>query len=155
MISCKEKIRKLVYFQNLKQGARWLSGTGSDSGARGRGFETCLHCVVSLSKTLYSLEVLVIPRKGWLPPYMTEKLLTGTLNLNKIKQTKPEIYISDSYDKEILSSGYSNLPTVISLNFQTVKTSQTVQTQIRLLLEEEQSDPGLHCLLSICIIWRH
>ena len=77
---------------------------------------------------------------------MTEKLLTGTLNLNTIKQTKPETYISDSYDKEILSSGYSNLPTVISINFQTVKTSQTVQTQIRLLLEEKQSDPGLHCL---------
>ena len=33
------------------------------------------------------------------------------------------------------------------LNFQTGRSGQTVQTQIRLLLEEEQSDQGLHCLL--------
>ena len=32
------------------------------------------------------------------------------------------------------------------LNFQTDRSGQTVQTQIRLLLEE-QSDQGLHCLL--------
>ena len=40
-------------------GARWLSGRVSDSGARGPGFETYLRRVVSLSKTLYSPEVLV------------------------------------------------------------------------------------------------
>ena len=40
-------------------GARWLSGRVSDSGARGRGFETYLRRVVSLSKTLYSPKVLV------------------------------------------------------------------------------------------------
>ena len=51
------------------------------------GFETYLSRVVSLSKTLYSPKVLVIPRKGWLCPDMTEKLLTGTLNLNTNKQT--------------------------------------------------------------------
>ena len=39
--------------------------------------------VVSLSKTLYSPKVLVIPRKQCLRPDMTEKLLTGTLYLNK------------------------------------------------------------------------
>ena len=33
------------------------------------------------------------------------------------------------------------------LSFQTDMPGQTVQTQIRLLLEEEQSDKGLHCLL--------
>ena len=43
--------------------------------------------VVSLSKTLYSPKVLVIPRRRWLHPDMTEKLLTGTLNLNTNKQT--------------------------------------------------------------------
>ena len=43
--------------------------------------------LVSLSKTLYSPKVLVIPRKRWLHPDMTEKLLTGTLNLNTNKQT--------------------------------------------------------------------
>ena len=33
-------------------GARWLSGRASDSGERGRGFETYLRRVVSLTKTL-------------------------------------------------------------------------------------------------------
>ena len=42
-----------------KKGARWLSGRVSDSGARGRGFETYRRRVVSLSKTLYSPKVLV------------------------------------------------------------------------------------------------
>ena len=32
------------------------------------------------------------------------------------------------------------------LSFGTVRSGQTVQTLIRLLLEEEQSDQGLHCL---------
>ena len=32
-------------------------------------------------------------------------------------------------------------------SFRTDRSGQTVQTQIRLLLEEEQSDQGLHCLL--------
>ena len=52
----------------------------SDSGARGRGFDP--HSgrrVVSLSKIhLPPKKVLVIPRKRWLRPDMTEKLLTGT-----------------------------------------------------------------------------
>ena len=67
--------------------ARWLSGRASDSGVRGRGFETNLRHIVSLSKTLYSPKVLVIPRKRWLCPDVTKKLLTGTLNLNTKKQT--------------------------------------------------------------------
>ena len=37
------------------------------------------------------------------------------------------------------------LSTVIFLSFRTDRSEQTVQTQIRLLLEE-QSDQGLHCL---------
>ena len=41
------------------RGARCLSGRVWDSGARGRGFETYRRRVVSLSKTLYSLKVLV------------------------------------------------------------------------------------------------
>ena len=65
---------------------RWLIGRASNSEARGRGFETYLHHVVSLGKTLYFPKVLVIPRKRWLRPDMTEKLLTGTLNINTNKQ---------------------------------------------------------------------
>ena len=36
--------------------------------------------------------------------------------------------------------------TIMILSFRTDRSGQTVQTQIRLLLEE-QSDQGLHCLL--------
>ena len=35
----------------------------------------------------------------------------------------------------------------MTLRFQTDRSGQTVQTQIRLLREEEQSDLGLRCLL--------
>ena len=45
--------------QIVRGGARWLSGSVSDSGAKGRGFETYRRRVVSLSKTLYSPKVLV------------------------------------------------------------------------------------------------
>ena len=55
---------------------QWLSGGASDLGARGWGFET-----------YRPLVVLVIPRKWWLHPDMTEKLLTGRLSLNLNKQT--------------------------------------------------------------------
>ena len=47
------------YQSQLSEGARWLSGRVSDSGARGPGFETYRRRVVSLSKTLYSPKVLV------------------------------------------------------------------------------------------------
>ena len=68
--------------------ARWLSGRASDYGARGRVFETYLRRVVSLGKIHNSPKVLVIPRKRWLRPDMTEKLLTGTLNLRANKTVK-------------------------------------------------------------------
>ena len=42
-------------------------------------------------------------------------------------------------------SGARGINTVMILSFRTEKSGQTVQTQIRLLLEE-QSDQGLHCL---------
>ena len=61
----------------------------SDSGARGRGFDTYLRRVVSLSKKTFTpRKVLVIPRKRWLRPDMTEKLLTGTLSINTNKETR-------------------------------------------------------------------
>ena len=51
----------------LDGGARWLSGRVSDSGARGRGFETYRRFVVSLSKTLYSPKELVITQEAVAP----------------------------------------------------------------------------------------
>ena len=60
------------------RGAGWPSCRASDSGARGRGFDTCLCHVLSLSKDIFtSREVLVIPRKRWLRPDMTENCLLG------------------------------------------------------------------------------
>ena len=46
------------------------------------------------SKTLYSHKVLVIPRKQWFHPDMTEKLLTGTLSLNTNKQNHWLVHVS-------------------------------------------------------------
>ena len=74
------------YF-NSSRGTRWLSVRASDSAARLRGFETYLRRVVSLSKILYSPKVLVMPRKRWLRPDITEKLLTETLSHDTSKQT--------------------------------------------------------------------
>ena len=47
------------------RGARWLSGSVSDSGAKGRGFETYRRRVVSLSKTLYSPKAVALSRHDW------------------------------------------------------------------------------------------
>ena len=56
---CEERYNATVCVAVRTRGARWLSGRVSDSGARGRGFETYRRRVVSLSKTLYSPKVLV------------------------------------------------------------------------------------------------
>ena len=50
-----------------------------------------------------------------------------------------------SENTAIFSNGFTFLHTVMILSFRTDMPGQTVQTQIRLLLEE-QSDQGLHCL---------
>ena len=57
----------------------------SDSGSRGRGFEPHSGQTVLCpsARHIYSLKVLVIPRKQWLCPNMTEKLFTGTLRINQ------------------------------------------------------------------------
>ena len=52
-------VYKCSFFPQTMRGARWFSGRVSDSGTRGRGFETYRRRVVSLSKTLYSPKVLV------------------------------------------------------------------------------------------------
>ena len=53
------------------------------------GFETYLRRIVSLSKTLYSPKVLVIPKKLLFNSDMTEKkMLTGTLSLNTNQQKR-------------------------------------------------------------------
>ena len=66
-------------FARFEREAPWPSGRVLDSRARGRGFDPHSgNRVVSLSKIhLPPKKVLVITRKRWLRPDMTEKLLTG------------------------------------------------------------------------------
>ena len=54
-------------------------------------------CCVIEQDTFTSQKVMVIPRKRWLRSDMTEKLLTGTLNLNKTKHT-----VISSFNKEVI-----------------------------------------------------
>ena len=57
----------------------------SDSGSRGRGFgpHSGQTVLCPWARHIYSPKVLVIPRKRWLRPNMTEKLFTGTLRINQ------------------------------------------------------------------------
>ena len=57
----------------------------SDSGSKGRGFEphSGKQCCVLEQGTFTPQKVLVIPRKQWLRPNMTEKVFTGTLRINQ------------------------------------------------------------------------
>ena len=67
---CENVETDIILYQTM--GVQWLSGRVLDSRLRDCGFELHQrHCIVSLSKTLYTLQ----PRKTW--PDMTEKLLTG------------------------------------------------------------------------------
>ena len=86
MHDCKPTAQQSVTILFCLEGARWRSGRASDSESRGPGFEPHKrHRVVSLSKAHLLPTVLVKPRKRWLRPDMTEKLLTGTLSLNTNK----------------------------------------------------------------------
>ena len=72
--------------QTAPKGERGGLVVVSDSGVSGRGFDTYLGSVVSLSKDTFTpRKVLVIPRKRWHHPDMTGKLFTGTLSLSKTK----------------------------------------------------------------------
>ena len=71
---------KVMMNNNLECEARWPSGRASDSGAIGPGVRSSLGspCCILEQDTFTSQTALVIPRKRWLRPDMTEKLLTGT-----------------------------------------------------------------------------
>ena len=63
-------------------GAQWLSVRVLDSSPRGRGFEPHRrHCVVSLSKNINPILVLVQLRKT--RPFITERLLMGRKESNQ------------------------------------------------------------------------
>ena len=60
-----------------------------DSGSKGRGFEphSGRTMLCPRARRIYSPKVLVIPRKWWLRPNMTEKLFTGTLKIKSTNQS--------------------------------------------------------------------
>ena len=70
-------------------GVLWPGGRASDSKSIGPGFDLQSGLgVVSLIKTQltpHSPEYWLIPKKQWLRPDMTEKLLNGMLNLSTNK----------------------------------------------------------------------
>ena len=69
-------------------GVQPLSGRVLDSRPKGRGLEPHRrHCVVSLSKNIYSSLVLVQPWKT--RTFITERLLMGRKESNQTKQNKP------------------------------------------------------------------
>ena len=71
-----------IYLNNLRE----LSGRVLDSRPRGRIFEPHQHhCVVSLSKNINPILVLVQPRKT--RPYITERLLMGCNESNQTNRT--------------------------------------------------------------------
>ena len=68
-------------------GTQWLSGRVLDSRPRGRGFEPHRrHCVVSLSKNINPILVLVQPSKT--RPFITERLLMGRKESNQTNKNK-------------------------------------------------------------------
>ena len=101
---------KLYVISIATGGARWSSGRASDSGAKGRGLDTYLRRVVSFSKDTFThRKILVIPKKRWLRPDMTEKLFTGTLSLNKTKTIatdNPTLKNGDVYLQNYNSATY-------------------------------------------------
>ena len=58
MFIIQNKLMTILGYRKLG-GARWLTGTQSNSGVSGRWIETYRRHVVSLSKTVYSPKVLV------------------------------------------------------------------------------------------------
>ena len=83
---------------------------------------------------------------------MTEKIVDRDVRSQPKQNKNFMTYESMSNGQGIsyLLSAYpvliKRIHTVMILSFQTDRSGQTVQTKIRLLLEE-QSDQGLHCLL--------
>ena len=75
-----------------KMGSRaGLVVRASDSGARGRGsILTRFTVLCPWARHIYLPKVLVIPRKRWLRPNMTEKLFTGTLRIKSSSQITPK-----------------------------------------------------------------
>ena len=97
-------------------------------------FEKCLFFLLFLISKINIVKKII-----QLPPYSNKLSL-----LSLIKYVDKSIF--NFRKKMCLFLFYSRFITVMILNFRTDQSGKTVQTKIRLLLEE-QSDHGLHCLL--------
>ena len=78
------------------------------------------------------------------------KVITRLINYNWLSVGVCQIVsdhfiICNQFDQKYQNKGGKKQSTVMILSFRTDTPGQTMQTQIRLLLEE-QSDLGLHCL---------
>ena len=89
-----------------------------NSRAGGRGFDTYQRRVVSLSKDTFTpRKVLVIPRKRWLRPDITEKLFTGSLSHSKpfppsmIVQALMHVLITCKYGYDFIKNSRENVMT--------------------------------------------
>ena len=74
------------------------------------------------------------------------------INYFAINKVPEAIFLYRQITVKIKASSIVTVTTVIFLSFRTDRSGQTVQTQIRLLLEE-QSDQGLHCLQFCLHLW--
>ena len=83
----------------------------SGSGSSGRGFESHAGQTVLCTwvRHIYSPKVLVlvIPRKRWLRPNMTEKLFTGTLRIKQPTFLHASCLDVSRVCKQLLNKGYA------------------------------------------------
>ena len=72
-------------------------------------------CCVLEQDTFTSQKVLVIPRKWWLRPYMTEKLFTGTVSKNQTKKKTTKCNFDYRYYVFINICDFADLPLFVEV----------------------------------------
>ena len=74
-----------IFYMYIYEERGGLVVNAPNSGSRGRGFKPHSGRTVlcPLARHIHSPKVLVIPRKQWLRPNLTEKLFTRTLRINQ------------------------------------------------------------------------
>ena len=99
--TCINSLTQLVSGHRLQYGRRRGLVVERRTPEREVGVRSSLRslCCVLEQDTFTFQKVLVIPRKRWLRPAMTEKFLTGTLNLNKIKTKQAAIVEKSTFSK--------------------------------------------------------
>ena len=110
-------------------------------------------CIVEIQKYLntpQNIAVIILKLVWFYHTVMHRKDGGRMVNSVDLHQATPESTVKTCHRNHFCSPRVSSaykclLHTVMILSFRTGRSRQTVQTQIRLLLEE-QSDQGLHCL---------